>query len=254
MGHTQPMQPAARAALVVVLAAAACSLPTSSTAHDDPCHSARSCPSDDHSYVWSGMSCTSQLVRRLPEDQLPIEHRGVRYWCHVVTDQQMTPRPGSCTADRGSVRTLSDRRAGEVRPRVTATTVARLAALSRPATLGARGEGAESTRYRVRAQLVRGFTGQAGELRVVLADPADGSSIEARFPAAACTLRAHAADRRAIAAARRELLERFPALATGRPQRLHGTATVVGVGFFAPAGRAGENGFALAPVLGLAAG
>ena len=247
------MQPAARWTLVALVAAVACSVPAASPAHADPCHAARACPSDDHSYVWSGLSCASDPSQRRPEDQTPIEHRGVKYWCHVVTDLQMTPRAGSCTADRGSVRALSDNRADAVRPRVTATTVARLVALPRPARLGARGEGAESTRYRVRARLVRGSTGPAGELRVVLADPAGGASLEARFPAQACTMRAHDAERRAIAAARAQLLRRFPALRAGRPQQLHGTATVVGVGFFAPAGRVSPNGLALAPVLAFAA-
>ena len=49
------------------------------------------------------MSCASDPKARLPEDQLPIDHRGVRYWCHVVVDQQMTPkgvaRTGTSSAD-----------------------------------------------------------------------------------------------------------------------------------------------------------
>ena len=52
-------------------------------------------PSDDHSYAASGMSCTSSAAKRLPEDQLPVDWLGIRYWCHVVTDTGMgggTPR------------------------------------------------------------------------------------------------------------------------------------------------------------------
>src|SRR4029079_18282425 len=75
--------------LLLVAATAAASVAASAGAHNDPCHAARTCPSDDHSYVWSGMSCTSIEAKRLPEDQLPVEWGGVHYWCHVVTDTGM---------------------------------------------------------------------------------------------------------------------------------------------------------------------
>jgi hypothetical protein len=229
-----------------------------SSAHNDPCHSRQTCPSDDHSYVWSGMSCTSDPAQRLPEDQMPIVDRGVRYWCHVVTDQGMTPggsqgRSRRARAIEQAVRTLSDRRAASVRPRVTETTVARLAALPRPSTPAARGRGAESTRYRVAGTLVSAIRGRAGELRLVLADPGGHGWIAVRLPAARCTGSATPAGRAAMALARASVLRSCGALPAGRTVRLGGSATVTGIGFFAAQPEGGSNGFALAPVLRFAA-
>jgi hypothetical protein len=170
--------------LAIAAVAAACAAGTSS-AHPNGCHADRTCPSDDHSYVWSGMSCASDPAARLPEDQLPIDHGGVRYWCHVVVDRQMTPRPArapaACRVDRGALRTLSDTAAARVRPTVTVTTVSSLAALPRPGSVAGRASGAERTRYRLRGRLVSATVGPAAELRVVLADPDGEATIAVVF-------------------------------------------------------------------------
>src|SRR5215216_114163 len=137
------------------------------------------------------MSCTSDPRQRLPEDQLPVDYRGIRYWCHVVVDQGMTTPgggsklPSSCGTDRGAVRTLSDPAADEVRPAVTRTTVPVLASLRRPGTFSRRGSGAEKTRYLVRAGLVSASLAASGELLLVVGDAK--RKIVGRFPAAACT-------------------------------------------------------------------
>ena len=255
-GHTSRMRTLpAFAVLAAALFVAACATGTSQ-AHESSCHADQSCPSDDHSYVWSGMSCASDPAARLPEDQLPIDHRGVRYWCHVVVDEQMTPRgssrqPASCLVARGAVRTLTDGAAPRVRPRPTETSIASLASLRPPRTFATRASGAERTRYRVRARLVNAVTAADGELRVVLADPAGGRTITASFPAARCTLGAPAGMRQEMAAARSAFASACGSIGSRRVA-LRGTATVVGVGFFARSSRPG-NGFGLAPVLHLAA-
>ena len=203
------------------------------------------------------MSCTSDEGARLPEDQLPIDHGGRRYWCHVVVDTQMVPGasrpPASCRVDRAAVRTLSDRAAGSVRPAVTVTTVSALAAFPPPRSFASRGSGAERTRYRVRARLVSATRGPASELRLVLADRATNETIAVIFPAAACTAGAAPSSRRSIASARAAFTDSCGAVTPGAPVRLAGMATVSGVGFFARSRPASGNGFALAPALSFSA-
>jgi hypothetical protein len=229
-----------------------------SRAHDDPCHAARTCPSDDHSYAWAGMSCTSDPRDRLPEDQLPVDHRGVRYWCHVVVDQGMTtpggaPKPPSsgCGGDRPAVRTLSDPAAADVRPAATKTSLSVLASLRRPATFARRGSGAEKTRYLVRARLVSAALGSGGELVPVVG--AGEHRIAAHFPAAACTGGASRELRSAMQNARTAVERACGAVRQGRSVRLRGAVTITGVGFFSTS-RAEGNGFGLAPVLRFSTG
>ena len=62
-----------RAALRVAAALALAVLATAGsaragTAHRNPCHSRHTCPSDHHTYVWNGLSCTSYPDERLPSD------------------------------------------------------------------------------------------------------------------------------------------------------------------------------------------
>jgi hypothetical protein len=51
-------------------------------AHRNPCHSAHTCPSDHHTYVWQGLSCTSYADERLPSDTRRVVVGGRIYWCH----------------------------------------------------------------------------------------------------------------------------------------------------------------------------
>jgi Protein of unknown function (DUF1524) len=54
------------------------------SAHRDPCHSRHSCPSDHHTYVWRGLSCTSYVDERLRKDGKTVVVAGRRYWCHAA--------------------------------------------------------------------------------------------------------------------------------------------------------------------------
>lgn len=78
--------------MLVALVIAACGT-TAAGGHDNSCHQAHTCPADDHSYEWNGMSCTSDPAQRLPADQTPVTYDGIQYWCHTVVDQGMTPGP-----------------------------------------------------------------------------------------------------------------------------------------------------------------
>ena len=130
--------------LLLVAATVAALAAASAGAHNDPCHAARTCPSDDHSYVWSGMSCTSSAAKRLPEDQLPVDWRGIRYWCHVVTDTGMgggTARGQALVQGRSSGRRHhagQDRGGGRARRRRDDRSAARAPAVRRLVVRGAR--------------------------------------------------------------------------------------------------------------------
>src|SRR5437667_183232 len=52
------------AALLLPLAVAA-----GASAHRSPCHARHTCPSDNHTYAWHGLICTSPKAKRLNEDQ-----------------------------------------------------------------------------------------------------------------------------------------------------------------------------------------
>lgn len=51
-------------------------------AHNDPCHRAHVCPSDHHTYLWHGLSCTSYPDERLASDRKTVVVGGRPYWCH----------------------------------------------------------------------------------------------------------------------------------------------------------------------------
>src|SRR5262249_54918577 len=159
-------------------------------ADGDPCHAAHTCPSDDHSYVWAGMSCTSHDDQRLPEDQIPVDYHGVRYWCHVVTDTGMgggSSQP-SCKSDRAALATLRDGAASRVRLSAVARTVRQLRTVRLGgATSARRGAGAERTLYRLRARLLHARLWNNTEWLVTLGDLSTGATVVAGFPAQACT-------------------------------------------------------------------
>jgi hypothetical protein len=96
---------------------------------------------------------------------------------------------------------------------------------------------------------VSATSGPAAELRVVLADHATEAAITVILPAAACTVEAAASHRRLMASARAAFTDSCGPVRAGASVRLVGTATVLGVGFFARSRTEANDGFALAPVL-----
>jgi hypothetical protein len=83
--------------LLVILAALTGAFTTSASAtgsHLNPCHLLRSCPSDNHSYVWHDLVCTSHSWERYDVDTKTVVYGGHTYWCHpnaVVTPPADTP-------------------------------------------------------------------------------------------------------------------------------------------------------------------
>ncbi len=199
-------------ALAVVLG---CSVNSAALAHDDSCHTGRTCPADNHEYVWSAISCASATGDRRPEDQTPVDFGGVRYWCHAVVDQGMVPpssgRPGltlpgptttipsvvpatqpalssggpdtariaACGGDRITALAVSV-------PFAPATTItsSRFASLGRPALIAAGTGGVARSWYRISGSLLS-MTATPSGLAVALRST-DGRSIAAHIPTATC--------------------------------------------------------------------
>ena len=251
--------------LLLVAATVAASVAASAGAHNDPCHAARTCPSDDHSYVWSGMSCTSSEAKRLPEDQFPVDWRGIRYWCHVVTDTGMgggTPpvvKP-SCKADRAAVATMRDGTAAEVRLAAVADDRRRLARLRlrrapRRRERGS-GAGANAVPARTRGSSAPGSsTAPSGSDAAVTSRPGRRSSPAS--PSATARSGADADVRAKHGVRTRGARSRLRPRATSRPpSHCAGTATIEAVGFVPSRGTAGAGPvrLELRPVLSFAAG
>jgi hypothetical protein len=70
-----------RLLLTVLVGALALGAAGGAGAHRDPCHQAHSCPSDHHSYVWQGLSCTSYANERTQSDTKTVTVGGRTYWC-----------------------------------------------------------------------------------------------------------------------------------------------------------------------------
>lgn len=67
---------------VLVVLVVALAVPAGASAHRNPCHAAKECPSDHHTYAWNGLVCTSYKAERLPKDKVVRVVQGRRYWCH----------------------------------------------------------------------------------------------------------------------------------------------------------------------------
>ena len=237
--------------LVVGLALLAAGVAVSATQHRSPCHSAHSCPSDHHSYVWfdaagQGWDCAKVGAPEVTAaDTHAIYYAGLRYQCHRAGG---TSAP-ACGVERWAVKTLSDPAATQVDLVPRATTVAALRRLSAPPNLGARLPGAEMHTWRIRVRLLWSKLEDDSDVHLVVADPATGGTMIVELASPSCALGSPAVAQ--IGAARTALVR-----ACGVPvrsfTRLHGTATIDGVGFFdflhAQRGVA-PNGIELHPVL-----
>jgi hypothetical protein len=147
----------------------------------------------------------------------------------------MTPKPkppaSGCVSDREAMRSLSDAQAGRVDLRARAATVRALLRLRRPAHASGRASVWERRTYRVVARLVS-VQRHGSELELTVADPRTGATLVAGLPAAGCASGASPAVRSQIAGARQSLVRRCGLSAESGRVALHGTATLVGVGFF----------------------
>ena len=160
----------------------------------------------------------------------------------------------ACGVERWAVKTLTDGAARTINFTPRPTTVDRLRASPAPAVgpYTLRRRGAERTVYRVRGRLVEMKVEDDRDVHLVIASPTSAThTMIAEFPSSTCTHGATAAARAEMSRARRSLYRACGRASTDW-QRLSGTATIDGVGFFdVRHGQTGvaPNGIELHPAL-----
>lgn len=238
--------------LVLALGLLAVGVALSGTAHRSPCHSAHSCPSDHHSYIWldaagQGWDCAKVGAPEVTAaDTQRVYFGGLAYQCRRAGGAQ-TP---TCGVEAWAVKTLSDSAAHEVDLTPRATTVDALASLRPPGNIGTRMPGAEMHTWRLRVRLLRQKLEGDSDVHLVVADPATGRTMIAELPSPDCVgATSRVAARMASA---RVALARACGPPTTSFTRLSGKATIDGVAFFDfPHGQRGApwNHVELHPVL-----
>jgi hypothetical protein len=167
----------------------------------------------------------------------------------VLTAPSHADRAGSsatqCGAARSAVKTLSDSRSRLVRWKPRPVSVGALLALPRAGGSGARGEGVESTTFKLKADLVGMRLAADGAIQLSIAQHGSRArTMTVEFPDPRC-LGKRALRKQAIRKARSRLVA-----ACGRAGHIYsmlaGSATVTGVGFRDP-----RLGVELSPVLAL---
>src|SRR3954447_16021439 len=218
--------------LVLSLALLAAGVALSGTAHRSPCHSAHSCPSDHHSYVWfdaagQGWDCAKVGAPEVTAaDTQRIYYAGLAYRCHAAGGTHAA----ACGTEAWAVKTLSDPAAKDVDLRPRGTTIAAPAALRAPASSGSRLPGAEMRTWRIRARLLSQRLEADSDVHLVVADPKTGRTMIAELPSPDCVgATAGVAAQMALA---RSALARACGSPTTTFTRLSGIATIDGVAFF----------------------
>jgi hypothetical protein len=243
--------------LVLALALLAAGVALSETTHRSPCHSAHSCPSDHHSYVWfdaagQGWDCAKVGAPEVTSaDTQRVYHDGLAYQCRRAGGTQAP----TCGVEAWAVKTMSDSAALEVDLRARATSVTALRALRPPGNLGTRMPGAEMRTWRIPVRLLWQKLEGDSDVHLVVADPTTGRTMIAELPSPDCVGAAAAVAARMAAA--RAALARFCGAPTTSFTRLSGTATIDGVAFFDFAHHqrgASANQVELHPLLGFSPG
>ncbi len=105
-----------RRALAFAAVAVLCVAPTA-LAHSSGCHSAHSCPSDHHTYVWldgsgAGYDCAEPGAPEYNSqtDTITISYAGLTYYCHSVGAPPPPPPPPSSSCHYRSSGRLPDAR------------------------------------------------------------------------------------------------------------------------------------------------
>jgi hypothetical protein len=236
---------------VVSVALLAAGAALSASRHRSGCHSAHSCPSDHHTYIWfdaagQGWDCAEPGAPELTAaDRQTIFYGGLRYLCHRAGGKGVP----ACGVERWAVKTLSDPAAPQVDLVPRADSVSALRRLPAPPNLGARLPGAEMHSWRIHVRLLWSKLEDDSDIHLVVADPATGGTMIVELASPSCAVGSPAIAR--ITTARAEFVR-----ACGTPARsftrLSGTATIEGVGFFDFLhGQRGvaPNGIELHPVL-----
>jgi hypothetical protein len=217
---------------VLVLGLLAAGVGLSANNHRSPCHSAHSCPSDHHSYVWfdaagQGWDCAKPGAPEVTSaDTQTIFYGGLRYLCHGAGGTHTA----TCGTEAWAQKTLGDPGALEVDLTPRPSSVGALRRLIPPGRLGTRMPGAEMHAYRVHVRLLLQKLETDSDVHLVVADPATGQTMIAELPSPACVsaARGPAAQMRSARAA----LAAYCGGPTTRFTRLRGTATLSGVAFF----------------------
>lgn len=218
--------------LVLALALLAAGVALSGVTHSSPCHSAHSCPSDHHSYVWfdaagQGWDCAKVGAPEVTAaDTQRVYYDGRAYQCRRAGGTQTA----TCGVEAWAVKTLSDGAALEVDLRPQATTVEALRLLRAPGNVGTRMPGAAMRTWRVRVRLLWQKLEGDSDIHLVMGDPKTGRTMIAELPSPDCVGAAAAVA--AQMASAREALARACGQPTTSFTRLSGTATIDGVAFF----------------------
>jgi hypothetical protein len=218
--------------LVLALALLAAGAALSGTTHRSPCHTAHSCPSDHHSYVWfdaagQGWDCAKVGAPEVTAaDTQRVYFGGLAYQCRRAGGAH-TP---TCGVEAWAVKTLSDSAAHEVDLRPRAATVGALAAFRPPGNIGTRMPGAEMRTWRIRVRLLWQKLEGDSDVHLVVADPTTGRTMIAELPSPDCV--GAAAGVAAQMASARSALARACGPPTTTFTRLSGIATIDGVAFF----------------------
>jgi hypothetical protein len=192
---------------------AAALVATGAGAHTSGCHSAHSCPSDHHTYVWydansQGWDCAKAGAPEYDAsvDTTTITYDGYTYYCRAAgsapppsttptttptsttpttTEPASAPTPvaendgdaagSTCGIERWSVKTMSDTAARRISLRPHRSSVRALRGLPAPhvGKQTQRMRGAERTVYSIRARLVEMKTEDDSDIHVVIADPSN---------------------------------------------------------------------------------
>lgn len=168
--------------------------------------------------------------------------------------QAAGPRPGTgCGGTLWRLMTLSDPQRQQVDMQSVPTTIAQIAGLDKPPTIGLqRSTDFQRHVWHLRAVVDRYRIASNGEIILILFSIDTGQFMDAYLPAEKC-LGWRARDRKGVVAARHELTDRCPTV-TAAWQLLGVTVEVDGVGFFNPVQTtrgALSNGAELRPVTNL---
>ncbi len=260
--------PTASLVLLAAVAALAWLAAAPASAHRSGCHSAHSCPSDHHTYVWydssgRGWDCAEPGASEYDpsRDTTTIVYQGLTYYCRAAAGQSPPPPPATttttttstvppattttpgttvpaaaaCGVERWTVKTLQDR--PTLLP-VKATTVGYLVRLPAPASLPKTRLPFERRVFKVTAAVVLVRHEADSDFHLVLKAGADRMIAEAPLPA--CVPKAAPARRKQMAVVRAAV-------------RVCSKAVVTGVAFFDfKHGQTGvaRNAIELHPILG----
>ena len=207
--------------LLVAGAAGLAAVSLAATVHRSGCHSAHTCPSDHHSYVWHdgsgrGWDCARPGADEVvANDTVRITYDRLPYLCHTVGSASAGAtgsRSGAaCGTERWTVKTLQDQ--PTLLP-VQATTIAHLTSLPAPAELPDARLPFERHVFKVRAAVTLVRHERDSDLHVVLQDAA-GNHMIAEAPLPSCAPNATALRRQQLATVRAAVRTCTAAVVTG---------------------------------------